>query len=238
MPAEPFLAPLNDFFTLVGGPSSFGPIHVERIIFDSGCTSVLLPWPGNPDSVLIALLQNPTLKCGTSLSGAVGSDHATFHVVAPTAAFPVLLDGHDLGVKISELRFVITEEAKDWLVEHDPSLWTGFKSTHVHQTNLDFALVGQTILSQLLCVQVFNKGLLILCSSVNVEFLPPTQYSMQQLAGLASDLYRKEIETEHYARLRDLRDRRATKTLAEMTRSPGRNAFGKRIDHFGIGFRG
>lgn len=224
---HPLLAPLNDWNSLVCGPSSFGPICVQRCVIDSGCTSLLVPWPEDPETTLRPLLRDPMLKCVTTLSGSVGSDHANFQVSAPSARFKVLLDGADFGVHVSELRFVITESARRWLVEQDPNLCQGITERHVHNMNLDYALVGQTVLAQLLCVQVFDKGLLILCSATQPNF---ELKDIDHLTQLASDMYRQEIGSAHYAALRDLRDRQKTAQRDFFT-------LGRRIDRFGPSFR-
>lgn len=231
-------APLNDYRSIVCGPASFGPVAVESCILDTGCTSLLLPWPRDPDLVLRPLLGDPTLACGTSLANSVGSDHATFQVCAPTALFEVILDGHALGVFVSELRFVVTEAAREWLCAQDPGLWAGFCDEHVHNNNLEYALVGQTVLIQLLTMQVYNKGLLVLGSVA----LPPEPLTVPELLVRASELHRAEIQSPHYQRLRDLRlrdlgqpqGRAHAHAQAHVTaRSPPQ--LGRRIDRFGPG---
>lgn len=225
-----FLAPLNDYHSIVCGPSSFGPVQVDSCILDTGCTTLLLPWPHNPEEVLRPLLSEPSLTCVTVLSGSVGSDHATFQVVAPNTAFRVVLEGHDLGISVSELRFVVTEEARRWLCAQDSDLWRGFCDAHVHNTNLEYALVGQAMLAQLLTLQIFNKGMLFVGSAAHP--LPDESPSLAQLVREAGELYRAAVTSPYYERLRDLRDTERTNKAAHV-RSP--SSVGRRMQHFGVG---
>jgi hypothetical protein len=240
-------APLNDCRSIVCGPSTFGPVQVESCILDTGCTSLLLPWPRDPDQALGPLLGDPMLVCGTSLAGSVGSDHATFQVCAPTAVFEVVMDGQALGVFVSELRFVVTDEARRWLCAQDAGLWRGFCDEHVHNMNLDYALVGQTVLSQLVTMQVYNKGLLVLGSFKR----PVPDVSVSEMQERAAEMYRAEIQTPHYQKLRDLRDTRQARNKHEVqphephaqeahaqfgavsARSPPK--LGRRMQQFGVG---
>jgi hypothetical protein len=240
----PFLAPLNDCNSIVCGPSKFGPVTVSSCIMDSGCTSLLLPWPEDPDVVLAPLLVDPCLKCATSLAGSVGSDHVTFHVRAASPIFEVVLDKRKVGVFVSELRFVITEDARQWLQSKTPSLWRKkFVDSHVHNCNLEYALVGQSVLTQLLYMNVYEKGFLFLRSPMNKR---PVTETVAELLSLANELYNFEISSPHYEKLKDLRERYADPQLslsplklthcnrADLSSSNGRS-LGRRMDTFGIG---
>jgi hypothetical protein len=177
------------------------------------------------------------------LAGSVGSDHATFHVRAPSAIFEVILDGHQVQVYVNELRFVITEEARAWLVAKNANLWKPqYQAQHVHNCNLDYALVGQTVLSQLLYLQVYSKGILIVKSVHNAD-VGASGRPVNELTALASELYALEISSTHYQKLRDLRERLTSDAggsplravTADRADRADVQSFGRRMDRFGIG---
>jgi hypothetical protein len=202
------------------------------------------------------LLADPRLKSGTSLAGSVGSDHATFHVQAPSAIFEVTLACHRLFAFVSELRFVVTHSARQWLRNKSMFFWT-FDEKHVHDCNLDYALVGQTVLSQLLCLNVFDKGILFLCSLQDPSSELLDAKPLSQWMRLATEMYREETSSPQYERLRDLRtslppcnpvnpvnpvnsidsiDQTGKRPRLDLHESPAVHVrLGARMDHFGIG---
>eukprot|EP00697_Spironema_sp_BW2_P013718 gnl/Spiro4/3951_TR1969_c0_g1_i1.p1 gnl/Spiro4/3951_TR1969_c0_g1~~gnl/Spiro4/3951_TR1969_c0_g1_i1.p1 ORF type:complete len:246 (+),score=16.79 gnl/Spiro4/3951_TR1969_c0_g1_i1:88-825(+) len=224
--------PLNDRQSLVCEGCQFGPVDVECGIIDSEFPSLLLPWPeesklASLKTDILAGEEASGVACRVSISGAVGQQHATCVISNRSSTFKISIQGVPLA-ETHELRFCVTAQAVLWLeqVGRIPGL-ADLPRELIHSDNLSYALIGQTVLSTLLSLQVYNYGLFLLCEGSGVDL-----NALRDQAAFQATTYKT---TPFYqSRLRDLRDHGHEDSSDRRTSVEG---VGKRHDFLGLGVR-
>lgn len=228
-------AALNSYCSLVCGESKFGPVAVKACILDHGCTSLLLPWPRDPDNELGVFFQGQDAAVRYSVrvttSSGIGSRHATVCVKANLEMFACVLVGLKV-TEVEELRFVLTEDARLWLQQRGVTPLPPKGDPKMHVENLEYALVGQSVLARVASIQIGSEGMLIYSLP---DFLQTP--SPAELVALCKRKQAEVVQSEYFlTHLKDLRER-SHEDATDRRRSL-ENIFGRRIDMFGLGFRG
>jgi len=228
-------AALNTYCSLVCGVSQFGPVTVKACILDHGCTSLLLPWPDDPNKELGIFFEGPESAVRYSVrvttSNAVGSQHATVCVKANLGVFSVVLEGLKV-TEVAELRFVLTEPARVWLDQRQVAALPKKGDRKIHEENLEYALVGQSVLARVASIQIGAEGMLIYSLADFLRTPSPTE-----LVALCKRKQAEVVESDYFQKyLKDLRER-SHEDATDRRRSL-EHTLGRRIDTFGLGFRG
>jgi hypothetical protein len=218
------LAVINKHFHLVVGASSFGPLSVEKAIIDSGCNSLLLPWPDKQMEDFARLCDDAT-QADYILSGAVQHHHLTW-VLDFKEPIRVALGGVEL-LYINKLRFAVTDQAEEWLAKRNGCGATARQKAGLFLKNPSYALVGQSILDSVNSIQFSRIGLL---------FLPPNHSgTVEQLHQQAQNIKRSICASPLYENeLADLIDDIFHEDSLDVVPYP---SLGRPIDDLGFGFR-
>jgi hypothetical protein len=198
--------PLNRKQCLVGGAASFGPALVPACVFDSGCTTLLLPWPRNPDVELKDFFEpGADMKYVkiVKIGAGVNSRHACLTITSrnPLVKFPVRIQNFDAG-EVGLLRFVVTAEAEQWLMQKGVAGLPA-DAAHIHAKNRAYALVGQNLLRGLISMQFTVQGMLVFKPQL-LPLLP----GPDDLVQIVDRLMAATTNSEYYdANLKDLEER-------------------------------
>ena len=159
---EVVFAPLNEKRRLVGKNVQIGEVKIDKCIYDSGCFSLLLPWPSDPD-ILLPYLAQPDCDARLVAGGGVGNGFHVFHVAfvidLPSTLLPVIIEGKPC-CKTTFFRFVVTYEAYDWIHAHNPNLLPPDNADFFDE-NLPYALLGQSILGRMVTL-ASSRGMVLM----------------------------------------------------------------------------
>ncbi len=167
----------------------------------------------------------------------MASQHATLIIKSDRPIFPVILQNVDLGIRLQSLRFFLTREAVQFLELVKPGICAGLNGFEFSgPSELNYCLCGQSVLMQVITVQVLNHGVLFLPLSFCDELVKKTAV-----------LHDEAVSSESFEGLKDLREQRdvvddsqiqqdeSFSVLNEYSAEVSR--LGRRIDDFGPLFR-
>jgi len=155
------VAVLNSKPSLVSAFASFGPIQVARLIWDSGCSTNLLPFPTSSSDLneLKKWVTSPGNQVVFQTGITVSSKHTSLAVTFRTPiAFSI--KGIEL-LKLHLIRFAVTPDAAKWLRTECNVNYIG-PPANLFATNLTRGLLGQTLLTSTRCYQSFGSAMAIL----------------------------------------------------------------------------
>jgi hypothetical protein len=163
-----------------------------------------VPWPEDPE-VLVPLMKEIGTTANVSLSDGVSSQHTTFTIKKTSSTWPVSIEGIDLGVHLNELRFSVTADALEWLKNQQRIKIPPRAEKHVFAENLAYALVGQSVLSLVVSIQVAGQGLVIIPAKENES---SRDLTLNAIYERCFELQQEAVNSEAYkTRRKDLMDR-------------------------------
>jgi hypothetical protein len=161
------VALLNDQRRLVASHASLGPFVLPKVMFSSGYSSLLLPWPSSEDET--KALQKLIRAPGSTAFIVDGQmEHSTL-VLSMTEPLSFQLNGKEV-VQINTIHFALTVRGAAWVTTQGIE-FNGVQA-RLFAANLEYAIIGQSVLSVIRTYQSFQGGMVLLDSKLSSKFLP------------------------------------------------------------------